>query len=102
MRSPAFPRRIFTNVQTDNDAVLASYRNELLEVEAVSQISLLAQILFGSAVTALHSVSFGLDSIKDKGIKADDTFRQDRVARVAEDSESHLAGMTDSIIPASA
>ena len=34
-------------------------------------------------------------------MEADDTFRQDRVARVAEDSESHLAGMTDAIKRAS-
>ncbi len=96
-RRPAFPRKIFASVLTGLGAALASYRNEYLDAETVSQVSLIAPILFGVAATALHSISFGIDPMKDKGMERVDTFQQDRVARVVEDAESHLTEMTDAI-----
>ncbi len=96
-RRPAFPRKIFSSVLTGLGAALASYRTEFLDAETASQVSLLAPILFGAAATVLHSVSFGLDPMKDKGMEGVDTFQQDRVARVVEDAETHLAQMTDAI-----
>ncbi|WP_120636134.1 5-bromo-4-chloroindolyl phosphate hydrolysis family protein [Ruegeria sp. EL01] len=96
-RRPAFPRKIFSSVLTGLGAALASYRNEFLDAEAASQVSLLAPILFGAVATVLHSVSFGLDPMKDKGMEGIDTFQQDRVARVVEGAEAHLTEMTDAI-----
>ncbi len=96
-RRPAFPRKIFASVLTGLGAALASYRTEILDVETAAQASLLAPALFGVAATVLHSVSFGLDPMKDKGMEGVDTFQQDRVARVVEDAETHLSAMTDAI-----
>lgn len=96
-RRPAFPRKLFSSLLTGLGAAFASYRTELLDAEIASQASLLAPVLFGIAATVLHSVSFGLDPMKDKGMEGIDTFQQDRVARVVEDAETHLAEMTDAI-----
>ncbi len=96
-RRPAFPRKIFSSVLTGLGAALAAYRTEFLDAETAAQASMLAPILFGVAATALHSVSFGLDPMKDKGMEGVDTFQQDRVARVVEDAETHLSQMTDAI-----
>ena len=78
-------------------AALASYRSEFVDAETASQVSVLAPVLYGVAATALHSVSFGLDPMKDKGMEGIDTFQQDRVARVVEDAETHLTEMSDAI-----
>ncbi|SLN21353.1 5-bromo-4-chloroindolyl phosphate hydrolysis family protein [Ruegeria meonggei] len=96
-RRPAFPRKIFSSVLTGLGAALASYRTEFLDATTVTEASLIAPILFGVVATALHSVSFGLDPMKDKGMEGVDTFQQDRVARVVEDAETHLTQMTDAI-----
>jgi hypothetical protein len=96
-RRPAFPRKIFASVLTGLGTALAAYRSEYLDAETAAQASLLAPILFGAVATVLHSVSFGLDPMKDKGMEGVDTFQQDRVARVVEDAETHLSEMTDAI-----
>ncbi|WP_170478641.1 5-bromo-4-chloroindolyl phosphate hydrolysis family protein [Ruegeria arenilitoris] len=96
-RRPAFPRKISASVLTGLGVALASYRTELISTDAAMQPSLLAPILFGGVATVLHSVSFGFDPMKDKGMEGIDTFQQDRVARVVEDAETHLSEMTDAI-----
>ncbi|WP_037308282.1 5-bromo-4-chloroindolyl phosphate hydrolysis family protein [Ruegeria halocynthiae] len=96
-RRPAFPRKVFASLLTGLGAALAAYRTEYLNAETAAQASLLAPVLFGVVATALHSVSFGLDPMKDKGMEGVDTFQQDRVARVVEDAENHLTDMTDAI-----
>ncbi len=96
-RRPAFPRKIFASVLTGIGAALASYRSEFLDAASASEVSLIAPVLFGAVATVLHSVSFGLDPLSDKGMEGVDTFQQDRVARVVEDAEQHLTEMTDAI-----
>ncbi|WP_424831194.1 5-bromo-4-chloroindolyl phosphate hydrolysis family protein [Ruegeria sp.] len=96
-RRPAFPRKMFASLLTGLGAALASYRTEVLDAEAAAQAGLLAPLLFGVAATILHSVSFGFDPLKDKGMEGIDTFQQDRVARVVDDAEAHLSAMTDAI-----
>ncbi|WP_170404666.1 5-bromo-4-chloroindolyl phosphate hydrolysis family protein [Ruegeria arenilitoris] len=96
-RRPAFPRKIFSSVLTGLGVGLAAYRNDYLDAEAASQVSLLAPVLFGGVATVLHSVAFGLDPMKNKGMEGVDTYQQDRVARVVEDAEAHLNQMTDAI-----
>ncbi|WP_170466494.1 5-bromo-4-chloroindolyl phosphate hydrolysis family protein [Ruegeria arenilitoris] len=96
-RRPAFPRKIFASVLTGLGIGLAAYRTEFLDAATAADASLIAPILFGLVAAALHSVSFGLDPMKDKGMEGIDTFQQDRVARVVEDAETHLTEMTDAI-----
>lgn len=95
-RRPAIPRKIFASALTGLGTALAAYRADF-DPEAATQASLLAPVLFGVAASVLHSVSFGLDPMKDKGMEGIDTFQQDRVARVVEDAEAHLSEMTDAI-----
>lgn len=96
-RRPAFPRKIFSSVLTGLGVGLAAYRNDYLDAEAASQVSLLAPVLFGGVAATLHSAAFGLDPMKNKGMEGVDTFQQDRVARVVEDAEAHLNQMTNAI-----
>ncbi|TMV07818.1 hypothetical protein FGK63_10180 [Ruegeria sediminis] len=96
-RRPAFPRKIFASVLTGLGVALAAYRNEYLDADATAQVGLLAPLLFGITGTALHSVAFGLDPLKDKGMEGVDTFQQDRVARAVGGAETMLAEMTDAI-----
>ncbi|MGI9367703.1 MAG: 5-bromo-4-chloroindolyl phosphate hydrolysis family protein [Ruegeria sp.] len=96
-RRPAIPRKIFASVLTGFGVALAAYRNEYIDAETAAQVSLLAPVLFGLVSTALHSLSFGFDPLKDKGMEGIDTFQQDRVARVVDDAESVLADMSDAI-----
>ncbi len=96
-KRPAMPRKIFASVLTGFGVALAAYRNEYVDAESVTQVSLLAPVLFGLVSTALHSLSFGFDPLKDKGMEGVDTFQQDRVARVVDDAETVLAEMSDAI-----
>lgn len=96
-RRPAFPRKVFSSLLTGLGIGLAAYRTEFLDAATASEASLVAPILFGLVAGALHSVSFGIDPMKDKGMEGIDTFQQDRVARVVEDAETHLSEMTDAI-----
>lgn len=96
-RRPAFPRKIFSSLLTGLGIGLAAYRTEFLDAATASEASLIAPILFGVVATVLHSVSFGFDPMKDKGMEGIDTFQQDRVARVVEDAETHLSEMTDAV-----
>lgn len=96
-RRPALPRKSFASLLTGLGAGVAAYRNDYLDAETAAQVSLLAPILFGCVATVLHSVAFGLDPMKDKGMEGVDTYQQDRVARVVEDAEAHLTQMADAI-----
>ncbi len=96
-RRPAIPRKIFASALTGLGIALAAYRNEYLDTEAAAQVSLLAPVLFGVVTAVLHSVSFGIDPLKGKGMEGIDTFQQDRVARVVDDAEASLSEMSDAI-----
>lgn len=87
-RRPALPRKILASILTGIGVGLAAYK---------SDPGLLAPVIFGLAATGLHSASFGLDPLSDKGIEGIDSFQQDRVARVVDEAERHLRAMTDAI-----
>ena len=87
-RRPAFPRKIFASVLTATGVAIAAYKNDP---------SIIAAVIFGLAAGALHSTAFGLDPLKNKGMEGVDTHQQDRVARVVDEAERHLAAMTDAI-----
>ncbi|KUF09213.1 5-bromo-4-chloroindolyl phosphate hydrolysis family protein [Pseudoponticoccus marisrubri] len=87
-RRPGIPRKLFAAVLTGIGAAIAAWRSEP---------GLVAPLIFGGAATALHLGAFGLDPMKDKGMEGIDTFQQDRVARVVDEAEKHLADMTDAV-----
>ncbi|MEL6451930.1 MAG: 5-bromo-4-chloroindolyl phosphate hydrolysis family protein [Pseudomonadota bacterium] len=87
-RRPAIPRKLFSALLTGAGIALAAYRSEP---------GLVAPLLFGIAAAGLHIAAFGIDPLKDKGMEGIDTFQQDRVARVVDEAESHLAAMTNAM-----
>ncbi|WP_425101666.1 5-bromo-4-chloroindolyl phosphate hydrolysis family protein [Tropicibacter sp. S64] len=87
-RRPGIPRKIFAAVLCGIGTAIAVYKGEP---------GFAAPVIFGLAATALHIGAFGLDPLKDKGMEGIDTFQQDRVARVVDDAEAHLAAMSDAI-----
>ena len=87
-RRPALPRKLVAALLAGVGIGLAAYRVEP---------GLIAPLLFGVATAGLHVASFGMDPMTDKGMEGIDTFQQDRVARVVDEAESHLAAMTDAM-----
>lgn len=90
-RRPVLPRKILAAVLAGLGAGLAAYTNEP---------SLTAAVLYGIAAMALHLAAFGVDPFKNKGMKGIDTFQQDRVARVVDEAEKLLSGMSQAILRA--
>ena len=87
-RKPALPRKIIGAVLTGCGIALASLMNDG---------STLAAVLYGIVAGGLHITAFGLDPLRDKRREGIDTFQQDRVARVVDEAEAHLASMRDHI-----
>lgn len=87
-RRPAIPRKIFSSILTGAGIALAAWRNDP---------GLIAPLLFGAAAAGLHIAAFGIDPMRSKGMEGIDTFQQDRVARVVDEAEAHLAAMTDAL-----
>lgn len=92
-RRPSVPRKIFASVLTGLGIALTAYKNEMLAGDP----GLLAPALYGIVSAALHSVAFGIDPMRDKGMEGIDTFQQDRVARAVDEAETLLAGMSDAV-----
>lgn len=90
-RRPVLPRKILAAVLAGLGAGLAAYTNEP---------SLTAAVLYGITAMALHLAAFGVDPLKNKGMKGIDTFQQDRVARVVDEAEKLLSGMSQAILRA--
>ena len=87
-RKPALPRKIIGSVLTGAGITLASLSNDP---------SVLAAVIYGFVAAGLHSAAFGLDPLRDKRMEGIDTFQQDRVAKVVDEAEAHLASMKDHI-----
>lgn len=90
-RRPALPRKMIASALTGVGAAFAV----LAHLDAVGDF--LAPMLFGLCTAALHVAAFGLDPLKSKGMEGIDTFQQDRVARVVDEAEKHLAAMSDAM-----
>ncbi len=90
-RRPALPRKTLAALGVGVGAALA------VVAHMNTTGDLLAAILFGICASALHLAAFGIDPLKSKGMEGVDTFQQDRVARVVEEAEKHLAAMTDAM-----
>ena len=88
-KKPAIPRKIFGSVLTGLGLAVAG-------LDAAS-FSLLNPLLYFILGTALHFASFGPDPMSDKGTEGMNAFQTDRVARVVDEAERHLAAMKDAI-----
>lgn len=86
-RRPAIPRKIFGSALTGIGLALAG----------LADGSVVNTIVFGGLGAILHSMSFGFDPMKDKGMSEVDRFQSDRVARAVDEAESHLSAMTEAI-----
>ncbi|MGB7243952.1 MAG: 5-bromo-4-chloroindolyl phosphate hydrolysis family protein [Sulfitobacter sp.] len=90
-RRPALPRKLFSTVLTGIGIAIAAWRNDP---------GLVAPVLYGAAAAGLHMAAFGFDPMKNKGMQGIDTHQQDRVARVVDKAEKHLAAMSEALLRA--
>jgi len=90
-RRPALPRKMLASALTGLGTAFAV----LAHLDALNE--LLAPVLFGLSTAGLHLAAFGIDPLKSKGMEGIDTFQQDRVARVVDEAEKMLDGMSDAI-----
>ena len=87
-RRPAFPRKMAGSVLTGLGLALAGWA-------ATGGIA--APVIYAVVGTVLHSLSFGLDPMKNKGLEGVDLHQTDRVARAVDEAENHLIAMSDAI-----
>ena len=90
-RKPAIPRKILAAFAAGVGAAFAVLAHQN------GGLAPLAPIIFGLCTGALHLAAFGFDPLKSKGMEGVDTFQQDRVARVVDEAEKLLAGMSDAM-----
>lgn len=87
-RRPAMPRKLAAALMAGVGTVLAALSHDG---------NLIAAVLFGAAASGLHVAAFGIDPLSDKGMEGIDTFQQDRVAKVVDEAEAHMAAMNDAL-----
>ena len=87
-RRPAFPRKMLASALTGVGVAIASFAHDA---------NVLSALLYGVAGAAVHVAAFGIDPLRDKRMEGIDTFQQDRVARVVDEAEAHLAVMSGQI-----
>jgi len=90
-RRPAFPRKICASVLTGIGIALAT-------MDVLSGIP--GAALYGIVGGILHSFSFGIDPMRDKGMEGIDTFQTERVATALDKAEGYLAEMKDAALRA--
>lgn len=88
-KRPAIPRKIFASVLTGAGLALAG-----LDPATFSPVNPVLYFILG---TVLHFIAFGPDPMTDKGTEGMDTYQTERVARVVDEAERHLAAMRDAI-----
>lgn len=81
-RRPALPRKMLASGLTGIGIAIAAWTGDT---------GLFGSILYGAAAAGLHVAAFGIDPLRDKHVEGIDTFQQDRVARVVDKAEDHLA-----------
>jgi 5-bromo-4-chloroindolyl phosphate hydrolysis protein len=91
-RKPAIPRKIFGSVGTGIGVALL-----VLGGSAFSLGEMVAAGVVGALAAGLHSFSFGLDPLTNKGMEGVDTFTNDRVARKIDEAEALLSQQKDAI-----
>lgn len=88
-KKPAIPRKMFGSVLTGLGLAVAG-----LDPITFSPLNPAIYFILGSA---LHFAAFGPDPLKDKGTEGMNEYQTDRVARVVDEAERHLAAMKDAI-----
>lgn len=87
-RRPAIPRKIMASLLTGAGVGLAAFTGDS---------GIVGSVLYGIIALGLHVAAFGIDPLKNKRMEGVDTFQQDRVARVVDEAEAHLATMKSQI-----
>ena len=93
-RRPAWPRKMMASALTGVGAAFAV----MAHLGDTSDV--IAPLLYGLCAAGLHVAAFGIDPLKSKGVEGIDSLQQDRVARVVDEAEKHLAAMRDAILRA--
>ena len=83
-RRPAMPRKMFATALTGIGIAVAAW---------TGQSGIIGAVLYGVAAAGLHLAAFGIDPLRDKRMEGVDTFQQDRVAKVVEQAEDHIAAI---------
>ncbi|WP_193142591.1 MULTISPECIES: 5-bromo-4-chloroindolyl phosphate hydrolysis family protein [unclassified Meridianimarinicoccus] len=86
-KRPAIPRKLFGSALTGLGLGLAG----------LADGSLLNAGIFTVLGAVLHSLSFGIDPLKDKGMEEIDRFQSDRVERAVREAEKYLDDMRAAI-----
>lgn len=89
-RRPALPRKMLA-------AAFGGIGTALAVTAHQEGGMVLAPILYGIIASGLYLAAFGIDPLRHKGMDGIDTFQQDRVARVVDEAEKHLATMRETI-----
>ncbi len=87
-RKPAIPRKILASLAIGLGIAVAAL---------TGPSGVVASVLYGVIASGLSFVAFGIDPLQDKRVEGIDTFQQDRVARVVDEAEGHLAAMSDHV-----
>lgn len=88
-RRPGVPRKMAGSLLTGIGLGLAGF---------AAGGGTLAALVYLVVGTLLHGFAFGLDPLRDKGMEGIDQHQTDRVARVVDQAEAHLAAMRDAIL----
>jgi len=88
-KRPAIPRKMFASVLTGLGLAVAGAGGGIL-----------TPAIFAVLGGGLHFLTFGADPLCDKGVEGVDQFQADRVARVVNEAEAHIAAMKDAILRA--
>ncbi|WP_136634583.1 5-bromo-4-chloroindolyl phosphate hydrolysis family protein [Pseudooceanicola onchidii] len=86
-RRPALPRKMLASLLTGVG----------LGVVGVTGHGVIEGVIFGLLGVVLHSMAFGIDPLRNKGMEGVDQHQTDRVARAVDRAEAHLAAMQDAI-----
>lgn len=89
-RRPAIPRKLFGSALTGIGLFTAGFASG----------GVFDALIFGGLGVVLHGFAFGPDPMRDKGMEGIDQFQTERVARVVDKAEKHLAQMSDAILRA--
>lgn len=87
-RAPGFPRKLFGSVLTGAGLALASF---------AADGGVIAPAIYAGLGFALHSIAFGTDPMRDKGMDGVDKLQTDRVAKMVDQAEVYLSSMSDAI-----
>ncbi len=87
-RRPALPRKILGSLLTGFGLTIAGM---------ASTSGLFAPLITGFVGAVLHSLAFGLDPLKSKGMAGMDTFQSDRATAAIDKAEARLTAMSDAI-----